>query len=117
MTEQPPFSRVISCFRETTSGNEVSSRWFQEHCCTRRCHDDGEPQLRVTKGKTYNTREGVKEETEPRWLEAVAVDGSTFDLVENWDQLKLPPTVSGKTLGAVRRRLPYWQQLMANTRP
>ena len=79
---------------------------------TRATNDDGEPQLRVTKGKTYNTRGGVKEETEPRWLEAVAVDGSTFDLVENWDQLKLPPTVSGKTLGAVLRRLPYWQQLM-----
>ena len=69
--------------------------------------------LRVTKGKTYNTRGGVKEETDPRWLEAVAVDNSTFGLVENWDQLKLPPTVSGKTLGAVLRRLPYWQQLMA----
>ena len=28
-------------------------------------------------------------------------------------QLKLPPTVSGKTLGNVLRRLPYGQQLMA----
>ena len=27
--------------------------------------------------------------------------------------LKLPPTVSGKALGAVLHRLPYWQQLMA----
>lgn len=80
---------------------------------TRATNDDGEHQLRVTKGKTYNTRGGVKEETDPRWLEAVAVDGSTFDLVESWDQLKLPPTVSGKTLGNVLRRLPYWQQLMA----
>ena len=80
---------------------------------TQATNDDGEPQLRVTKGKTYNTRGGVKEETDPRWLEAVAVDGTTFDLVENWDQLKLPPIVSGKTLGAVLRRLPYWQQLMA----
>ena len=80
---------------------------------TRATNDDGEPQLRVTKGKTYNTRGGVKEETDPRWLEAVAVDNSTFGLVENWDQLNLPPTISGKTLGAVLRRLPYWQQLMA----
>ena len=80
---------------------------------TRATNDDGEPQLRVTKGKTYNTRGGVKEETDPRWLEAVAVDGTTSDLVERWDQLKLPPTVSGKTLGAVLRRLPYWQQLKA----
>ncbi|WP_114988651.1 hypothetical protein [Synechococcus sp. N19] len=80
---------------------------------TRATNDDGEPQLRVTKGKTYNTRGGVKEETDPRWLEAVAVDGSTFGLVESWDQLKLPPTVTGKSLGAVLRRLPYWQQLMA----
>ena len=80
---------------------------------TRATNDDGEPQLRVTKGKTYNTRGGVKEETDPRWLEAVAVNGTTFNLVENWDQLKLPPTVSGKTLGNVLRRLPYWQQLMS----
>ena len=80
---------------------------------TQATNDDGEPQLRVTKGKTYNTRGGVKEETDPRWLEAVAVDNSTFGLVENWDQLKLPPTVSGKTLGAVLRRLPYWQKLIA----
>ena len=80
---------------------------------TQATNDDGEPQLRVTKGKTYNTRGGVKEETDPRWLEAVAVDGTTFDLVEGWDQLKLPPTVTGKTLGNVLRRLPYWQQLMA----
>ena len=79
---------------------------------TRATNDDGEPQLRVTKGKTYNTRGGVKEETEPRWLEAVAVDGTTFNLVNEWNQLKLPPTVSGKTLGNVLRRLPYWQQLM-----
>ena len=80
---------------------------------TQATNDDGEPQLRVTKGKTYNTRGGVKEETDPRWLEAVAVDGTTFDLVEGWDQLKLPPTVTGKTLGNVLRRLPYWQQLMS----
>ena len=79
---------------------------------TRATNDNGEPQLRVTKGKTYNTRGGVKEETDPRWLEAVAVDGTTFGLVENWDQLKLPATVSGQTLGNVLRRLPYWQQLM-----
>jgi hypothetical protein len=72
-------------------------------------NDDGEPQLRVIKGKTYNNRAGVKEETEPRWLEPVAVNGTTFDLVQNWDQLSLPPTVSGKTLGAYLRRLPYWQ--------
>ena len=30
---------------------------------TRATNDDGEPQLRVTKGKTYNTRGGIKEET------------------------------------------------------
>ena len=75
--------------------------------------EDGKPQLRVTKDKTYNTRGGVKEETDPCWLEAVALDGSTFGLVEGWEKLKLPPTVSGKPLGAVLRRLPYWQQLIA----
>ncbi|GCE65854.1 hypothetical protein OMCYN_01800 [cyanobiont of Ornithocercus magnificus] len=46
-------------------------------------NDDGEPQLRVTKSKTYNNCGGVKEQTDPRWLEAVAVDGTTFDLGEN----------------------------------
>ena len=61
---------------------------------------------------TFNTRSGVKEETEPRWLEPVPVNGTTFDLVDGWDQLKLPPTVNGKSLGAVLRRLPYWQQLV-----
>ena len=43
----------------------------------------------------------------------MAVDGTTFELEENWDQLTLPPTVSGKPLGAFLRRLPYWQQLVA----
>ena len=41
---------------------------------TQATNDDGEPQLRLTKSKTYNTLGGVKEETDPRWLEAVAVD-------------------------------------------
>ena len=31
-------------------------------------NEDGEPKLRVTKGKTYNTRTGGKKETEPRWI-------------------------------------------------
>ena len=75
-------------------------------------NDDGEHQLRVIKGKTFTTRSGVKEETEPRWLEPVPVNGTTFDLVQNWDHLSLPLTVSGKTLGAFLRRLPYWQQLV-----
>ena len=79
---------------------------------TRANNDDDEHQLRVIKGKTYNNRAGVKEETEPRWLEPVAVNDTTFDLVQNWDQLSLPPTVSGKTLGAFLRRLPYWQELI-----
>ena len=55
----------------------------------------------------------MKEETEPRWLESVAVSNTTFKLVQNWDQLTLPQTVSGKTLGNILRRLPYWQQLVA----
>jgi hypothetical protein len=65
--------------------------------------------LRGIKGKTFTTRSGVKEQTEPRWLEAVAVNGTTFDLVQTWYQLTLPQTVSGKTLGNILRRLPYWQ--------
>ena len=86
--------------------------WEIEHIA-RATNDDGNHQLRVTKGKTFTTRGGVKQTTDPRWLEAVAVDGTTFDLVENWDQLTLPTTVSGKTLGNILRRLPYWQQLVA----
>ena len=78
----------------------------------RAINDDDEPQLRVTKGKTYSNRAGVKEETEPRWLEAVAVNGETYGLAEDWDQLQLPIAVSGKTLGSILRRLPYWQQLV-----
>ena len=78
----------------------------------RAINDDDEPQLRVTKGKTYSNRAGVKEETEPRWLEAVAVNGETYGLAEDWDQLQLPIAVSGKALGAILRRLPYWQQLV-----
>ena len=86
--------------------------WEIEHIA-RATNDDGNHQLRVIKGKTFTTRGGVKQTTDPRWLEAVAVDGTTFNLVENWDQLTLPTTVSGKTLGNILRRLPYWQQLVA----
>ena len=86
--------------------------WEIEHIA-RATNDDGNHQLRVIKGKTFTTRGGVKQTTDPRWLEAVAVDGTTFDLVENWDKLTLPTTVSGKTLGNILRRLPYWQQLVA----
>lgn len=50
---------------------------------TQATNDDGETQLRVTNSKTNNTRGGEKGETDPRWLEAVAVDGTTFGLVEN----------------------------------
>ena len=78
----------------------------------RRINPGGEPQLFVTKGKTVTSRSGVKEETEPRWLEAVAIDGSTFGLVETWASLQLPETVSGANLGARLRRLPYWNQLV-----
>ena len=39
--------------------------------------------------------------------------GTTFNLVEEWDTLKLPPTVNGKQLGNALRKLPYWRELMA----
>ena len=78
----------------------------------RRINPGGEPQLFVTKGKTVTSRSGVKEETEPRWLEAVAIDGSTFGLVETWASLQLPETMNGANLGARLRRLPYWNQLV-----
>ena len=78
----------------------------------RRINPGGEPQLFVTQGKTVTSRSGVKEETEPRWLEAVAINGTTFDLVETWGTLQLPEKVSGSNLGARLRRLPYWNQLV-----
>ena len=43
----------------------------------------------------------------------MAVGGTTFGLVDSWDKLKLLPTMSGKPLENVLRRLPYWQQRMA----
>ena len=75
-------------------------------------NDDGKPQLRIIKGKTYNNRAGIKEETEPSWLEPAAVNGTTFDLVQNRDRLSLPPEVSDKTLSAYLRRLAYWRKLV-----
>ena len=76
-------------------------------------NDDGEPQLRVTKGKTYNTRGGVKEETDPRWLEAVAVAAHIRSA--ELDQLKLAH-YQRQTL-VTSARLPYWQQLVAEYKP
>ena len=73
---------------------------------------DGRPQLYVTKGKVFTTRGGVKDETSPRWLAPIPVNGTSFDLLENWDQLSWPPTISGKMLGNKLRLLPYWRQLM-----
>ena len=64
-----------------TAGPDTRCRPTSE----RATNEDGEPQLRVTKGKTYNTCGGVKEETEPRWLEPVAIDDSTFGLMEGWE--------------------------------
>ena len=77
----------------------------------KRIKPDGRPQLYVTKGKVFTTRSGVKDETSPRWLAPLPVNGTSFDLLENWDQLSWPPTVSGKTLGAKLRLYPYWKQL------
>lgn len=78
----------------------------------RRINPGGEQQLFVRKGKEVTSRSGVKEETEPRWLEAVAIDGTTFGLVEKWESLKLPARVSGANLGARLRRLQYWNCLV-----
>ena len=79
----------------------------------RRTNEEGNPQLWVSKGKTYNKSGGVKEETEPRWLHAIPVNGQTFDLVAKWDELERPPTISGKSLGAKLRLLSYWKELQA----
>ena len=64
----------------------------------RATNEDDEPQLRVTKGKTYNARGGVKG-TDPRWLEAVAVHGTTFGMVENWDRSNCRPPFREDTRG------------------
>ena len=41
------------------------------------------------------------------------MNGQTFDLLEKWDELEWPPTISGKSLGAKLRLIPYWQELKA----
>ena len=101
-----------SCWKRTTSSKSagcLSTASWEVAFITRATNDDGEPQLRVTKGKTYNTRGGVKEETDPRWLEAVPVDGTTFGLVEGWDRFTQAATDRdrGRWPRAVLRRLPY----------
>ena len=50
-------------------------------------NDDGKSKLRVIKGKTFTTRSAAKEKTELRWIEVVAVNGTTFDLVQSLDQI------------------------------
>ncbi len=88
-------------------------RAWEHRVIVRRINEDGEPQLFVTEGKTHITRRGVKKKTDPRWLVPIPLMGTTFNLVEEWDTLKLPPTVNGTTLGKRLRLLPFWMELRA----
>ena len=88
-------------------------RAWEHRVIVRRINEAGEPQLFVSKGKTHITRRGVKKKTPARWLVPIPLMGTTFNLVEEWDTLKLPPTVNGKQLGNALRKLPYWRELMA----
>ncbi len=88
-------------------------RAWEHRVIVRRINEDGEPQLFVTEGKTHITRRGVKKKTDPRWLVPIPLMGTTFNLVEEWDTLKLPPTVNGTTLGKRLRLLPFWLELKA----
>ena len=102
-----PWANVVKASRV------FGMRTWEFEFIIRRTNEEGNPQLWVSKGKTYNKSGGVKEETEPRWLHAIPVNGQTFDLVEKWDELEWPATISGKSLGAKLRLLPYWQELKA----
>ncbi len=89
-------------------------RAWEHKVIKRRINDEGEPQLFVTEGKTHVTRSGVKKKTRPRWLEPIPINGTTFNLVEQWETLKLPLSISSKTLGQALRKLPYWRELMVS---
>ena len=72
--------------------------------------NDGDPAPRH-QGQDLQHSRRVKEETDPL-AEAVAVDGTTFGLVEGWDQLKLPHRRRENPRGCPAA-FAYWQQLMA----
>ena len=110
--------KVISLLPETWANVVKVIRIFgfrawEHRVIVRRINEVGEPQLFVTEGKTHITRNGVKKKTPARWLMPIPLMGTTFNLVEEWDTLKLPPTVNGKQLGNALRKLPYWRELMA----
>jgi len=110
--------KVISLLPETWANVVKIIRIFGfrawvHRVIVRRINEVGEPQLFVTEGKTHITRNGVKKKTPARWLMPIPLMGTTFNLVEEWDTLKLPPTVNGKQLGNALRKLPHWRELMA----
>jgi integrase len=81
---------------------------------------EGEKQLFVSKGKVY-TSQGVKEVTDPRFLEPVPVANEKFNLLKKIDQgeLVLPKgdngkamEISGANFGANLRKIPIWQILV-----
>ena len=110
--------KVISLLPETWANVVKIIRIFgfrawEHRVIVRRINEAGEPQLFVTEGKTHISRRGVKKKTPARWLVPIPLMGNTFNLVEEWETLKLPPTVNGKQLGNELRKLPYWRELMA----
>ncbi len=113
--------KVISLLPETWANVVKIIRIFgfrawEHRVIVRRINEAGEPQLFVTEGKTHISRRGVKKKTPARWLVPIPLMGNTFNLVEEWETLKLPPTVNGKQLGNELRKLPYWRELMARAK-
>lgn len=79
-----------------------------------------EPQLYVTKGKTF-TKKGIKRETNPRFLEPLPVVNETFGLLEKISSgaLVLPTgkdgntmAISGANFGKNLRSIPLWRDLV-----
>ena len=113
--------KVISLLPETWANVVKIIRIFgfrawEHRVIVRRINEAGEPQLFVTEGKTHISRRGVKKKTPARWLVPIPLMGNTFNLVEEWETLKLPPTVNGKQLGNELRKIPYWRELMARAK-
>ena len=63
-------------------------------------HGDGEQQLCVIKAKIFITKSGVKMRTKPHLHQLIPVNGTTFSLVKTRENLKWPPIVNCKALGA-----------------
>jgi len=95
-------------------------RMWEMNFLTVRPNWKNEPQLYVTKGKTF-TRKGIKRETKPRFLEPLPVANETFGLLEKIGNgsLVLPKgkdgnamKISGANFGKNLRTIPLWRELV-----